>query len=224
MPTSVACPGCKRLLKLPEAVLGQLVQCPSCSHTFTAREDPPPSRINEHGEVVRPQSQPDRDRYEGTPRRDRYDDDYPPRDGSRYRDDEDYPDRGGRSAVRGDVSGPANALMTVGVLGIILSALALVVNLANGGGADAFGGPPGGEEEQFFALMQGPCWTLIGMAWGILITVGASRMKNLKSYGLAMTAGIVAMLPCHGCCLLGLPFGIWALVVLARPEVREAFT
>jgi hypothetical protein len=49
-------------------------------------------------------------------------------------------------------------------------------------------------------------------------------MKNLQSYGLAMTASIVAMIPCISpCCILGLPFGIWALVILNRPEVKAAF-
>jgi hypothetical protein len=48
-------------------------------------------------------------------------------------------------------------------------------------------------------------------------------MKQLKNYGLAMTGSIIAMLPCSVCCLLGLPFGIWSLVVLNNPEVKEAF-
>jgi hypothetical protein len=34
----------------------------------------------------------------------------------------------------------------------------------------------------------------------------------------------MALIPCLGpCYILGIPAGIWALVVLARPEVREAF-
>ena len=34
---------------------------------------------------------------------------------------------------------------------------------------------------------------------------------------------IVSMLPCSCCWTLGLPFGIWALVVLNQPEVKDAF-
>jgi hypothetical protein len=49
-------------------------------------------------------------------------------------------------------------------------------------------------------------------------------MKKLESYGLAMAASIIAMIPCVSpCCLLGLPIGIWALVVLMKPEVKSAF-
>ncbi|MCP3138783.1 hypothetical protein [Pyxidicoccus xibeiensis] len=58
-----------------------------------------------------------------------------------------------------------------------------------------------------------------------LVFFGALKMKSLKSYGLAMTAGILSLIPCCGPCLcLGLPVGIWALVVLRKPEVRAAFT
>jgi hypothetical protein len=39
-----------------------------------------------------------------------------------------------------------------------------------------------------------------------------------------MAASIIAMIPCVSpCCLLGLPIGIWALVVLMKPEVKSAF-
>ena len=57
-----------------------------------------------------------------------------------------------------------------------------------------------------------------------LIFFGAMKMKKLESYGLAMTASIIAMIPCFSpCCLIGLPIGIWALVVLSKPEVKSAF-
>jgi hypothetical protein len=39
-----------------------------------------------------------------------------------------------------------------------------------------------------------------------------------------MAAAIMAMIPCNCCCLLGLPFGIWALVMLMKPEVKSQFS
>jgi hypothetical protein len=49
-------------------------------------------------------------------------------------------------------------------------------------------------------------------------------MKKLESYSFAMAAAIIAMIPCISpCCLLGLPFGIWALVVLGDGSVKAAF-
>ena len=66
---------------------------------------------------------------------------------------------------------------------------------------------------------------IIGLALDGLMIYGALQMRQLKSFGLAMTSSILVMLPCAGCCcLLGLPVGIWALVTLNKPEVKSAFT
>jgi hypothetical protein len=48
-------------------------------------------------------------------------------------------------------------------------------------------------------------------------------MLQMRSYGMAITTAIIALVPCHCSCLLGVPFGIWALIVLNREDVREAF-
>ena len=58
---------------------------------------------------------------------------------------------------------------------------------------------------------------------GIIIFVGAMKMKNLTSYGMAMTASIVSMIPCVSCCCIGLPIGIWSLVILNDMHVKNAF-
>lgn len=39
-----------------------------------------------------------------------------------------------------------------------------------------------------------------------------------------MTSAILALLPCSLVCIIGIPVGVWALVVLLNPEVREAFS
>ena len=58
---------------------------------------------------------------------------------------------------------------------------------------------------------------------GILVILGAAKMLRLKSYGLAVATGILALLPCTLGFPVGLVMGIWALVVLRRPEVQAAF-
>ncbi len=52
--------------------------------------------------------------------------------------------------------------------------------------------------------------------------VAGLRMKRLEAYSLAITGSILAILITPGN-LIGLPIGIWSLVVLSRREVREAF-
>ncbi len=58
-----------------------------------------------------------------------------------------------------------------------------------------------------------------------LVFFGALKMRSLQSYGLANTASILALIPCCGPCgCVGIPLGIWALVMLRKPEVRSAFS
>jgi hypothetical protein len=63
---------------------------------------------------------------------------------------------------------------------------------------------------------------IIFSAMGLLTFVGAQRMMRLQSYGLAVAAGVLQLVPSPGS-LLGLPIGIWALVVLTRQDVHVAF-
>jgi len=67
-------------------------------------------------------------------------------------------------------------------------------------------------------------FNVIAIGTGAFVIFAAIKMKNLQSIGLAKTGAIISMLPCLApCCLLGLPFGIWSLIVLAKPEVQSAF-
>lgn len=81
-------------------------------------------------------------------------------------------------------------------------------------------------------LLQGMIYSFstIGIAGLIaspLIIAGGVCMLRLRLFGLAVTAGIIAFIPCIsglGCCLIGQGVGIWALVVLFSDEVRQAFS
>lgn len=56
------------------------------------------------------------------------------------------------------------------------------------------------------------------------IIYGALQMMRGRSYGLSKTASILALIPVTSCCfLLGIPFGIWALVTLGKPEIKNFF-
>jgi len=58
-------------------------------------------------------------------------------------------------------------------------------------------------------------------AWYVL--AGAVKMNKCQSYLWAVTAAILALLPWSPAWIFGLPFGIWALVVLSKPEVMAIF-
>jgi hypothetical protein len=56
-----------------------------------------------------------------------------------------------------------------------------------------------------------------------LIVWGGISMMTQRRWGLSMTAAVLAIFPCTSpCCCLGLPLGIWAVIVLSRPEVKAA--
>ncbi|MCS7337214.1 MAG: GYF domain-containing protein [Verrucomicrobiae bacterium] len=84
------------------------------------------------------------------------------------------------------------------------------------------------EMEPVVRLMWGPVGIAMDVWYlllAVLVSLGAIRMMKLRSYGLAIASCIIVMLPCIvPCCMLGLPIGIWALVVLLQPEVRAQFT
>jgi len=78
--------------------------------------------------------------------------------------------------------------------------------------------PPGISSRLLFFLPL--CVALL--AAGVVILFGAFKMQRLKSYGLSVAASILAMITPPGL-LVGLPFGIWALIVLNLREIKAAF-
>jgi hypothetical protein len=120
------------------------------------------------------------------------------------------------------VSGPATGLMVAGGINILVSLFSLVMNLMGVG----MGAAEGGDEAAFAMLGGGMGMVLavIGLVVAVVIIMGAMKMKNLESYGFAMTASVLAMIPClSSCCIVGLPLGIWALITLNNPGVKASF-
>lgn len=130
--------------------------------------------------------------------------------------------------VADKVKGPAISLIVVGAISAVLQVLGILANLLGMGMASAdmsqFEGMEG--MEWMAPLMSGTVSILISilaLAVAAVLIFGGLKMKSLQSYGLAMAATILAMVPCLTPCCLGIPFGIWALVVMLKPEVKAAF-
>ena len=123
------------------------------------------------------------------------------------------------------VNGPAIGLIVTAGIGCAVQALGLVMNvLGLGMGAAGAGADGAGGAQMMMSGGLGVVGGLVGIGIGIVILVGALKMKKLESYGFSMAAAILAIVPCLSpCCLIGLPIGIWALVVLNKPEVKSAF-
>lgn len=121
------------------------------------------------------------------------------------------------------VDGPAIGLIVVGILNFLTSVAALLMHTLGTSMMPARDFP----NQAWVTMMSGTIGiisNILGILISGLILFGAIKMKRLESYGLAMTSTILAMIPCTSpCCLVGLPIGIWALVILAKPEVKAAF-
>lgn len=63
---------------------------------------------------------------------------------------------------------------------------------------------------------------LISVVIHILIIVGGVKMSKFESWGAALTAAILLILPCTAC-WVGLPIGVWATIVLSLSDVRARF-
>ena len=77
----------------------------------------------------------------------------------------------------------------------------------------------GGDPAGYAAVSFGAAVFLVFAAIGLF---GATSMLKLRNYSFSVVASVVAAVAGPGA-ILGLPFGVWALVVLFRREVRAAF-
>jgi hypothetical protein len=121
------------------------------------------------------------------------------------------------------VKGPAIGLIVTAVLGALVQIASLIMHLA-GATFPAHNEMPNQAWVSFMSGTVGAIASVIGLIVSVVILLGALKMQKLQNYGFAMAASIIAMIPCFSpCCLLGLPIGIWAIIVLSKPEVKSAF-
>jgi hypothetical protein len=122
-------------------------------------------------------------------------------------------------AVADLVATPAVGLIVTGGLGMAIQALYLLAFLVQ---MPMLGRLPG--PEAAISFLPQVVLSLFGLVLCGLVIVGAQKMKRLESYSFAMAAAIISVIPCFSpCCVIGLPFGVWAIVILNKPEVKAAF-
>jgi hypothetical protein len=117
---------------------------------------------------------------------------------------------------------PAIFLLIITALSVVNHVAGLVMHFM---GVEMFPmGPAQNPAEEFGRMIGGVIGGTFGIVMDTLAIVGAISMLRVSSFGLAMTGAIVSSIPCASpCCFLGIPFGIWALVVLNDADVRAAF-
>ena len=121
----------------------------------------------------------------------------------------------------GKIVAPAAGLMVAGMLKLFSALTALFV-LASPG-ASWLGkllDNVGAGSLSHWGVLAGFSIVLLKVVPACLILFGGLQMVQLRSYAWAVAAGILAIVCCS---LVGFPVGIWALIILARQDVRETF-
>jgi hypothetical protein len=131
----------------------------------------------------------------------------------------EYPD------PRQKVQGPGRALMVAGWAGVafslFLAGLGVIIT------AEEATAPPRSRSEDilFVGVILAGCGSVSAIACAAA-AIGGSRMRQCRGWGLAATGAILAsasFLVLGLCSVIIMPFGVWALLVLAEPDVKREF-
>jgi hypothetical protein len=169
-----------------------------------------------------------------------YDDEYDNEDQAGATGDE-YEEEPRAPASGGKISVPGAMMIAVGVVNLVVAGLGLMM-------AFTFQNMPKEEFRKAYE-QQNPAqrkqledqgWTLddllnayvkggygvaiAGLIGTLLPIAGGICMLARRARGLAIIGALVTAVPATSpCCLLGMPIGIWALVVLLQSDVKAAF-
>jgi predicted Zn finger-like uncharacterized protein len=224
MPNTIHCPSCNRELRVPDELLGKKVKCPACSTTFTAsvagpEAAPPPPVVGEIPEDRPLESRPSPQVYE----EEVYDRPSPRQSPARSR---------GLAIIRPPaICLLVSSIFTLGAAGFMLLN-AVVVTKAEGEAQFKVKQPPRNPQEEemqktVLNLMYGPgpaIFHLFFMGISLVVMLSSIMMMIGKMRWLAVMGSVLAILNFDcGCCLLGVPFGIWSLIALNNPVAKEAF-
>jgi len=109
------------------------------------------------------------------------------------------------------VAGGINCLVAVG---LVLAALASLLTKGFSGEFVTSGFLPGA---------RGLVIVATTVAYAVFVLLGGWNLMQLRSHRLAMVGSILALFPFSPGSVVGLPMGIWALVVIRNEQVKAAF-
>jgi hypothetical protein len=121
---------------------------------------------------------------------------------------------------------PAISMIVLGGLSILTTAWGVVSALITTPPTDF---PPDTPEFviQMSQYTTGPVPAAINafcMLLALVMLVGGIQMLRVKSRGLATAGAIVSIMNIGSCCCVaGIAIGVWSLIVLQAPEVKQAF-
>lgn len=208
MSIDVTCPGCAKAYSVPDERAGQRFKCKACGTAVSVPAD----------EWSYDSGKPTFGTSAGG-----FQDSYNP-----YAEPVSASNGGPRT-------GRTEALSKVGICAIflyivagisiplhLLNAVVTIVDRDEVGGAGFQA--PANEAERAGRLVGALGASVAMIAMNTIVIVGAYNLHYLKKRWMALTAAIICCIPCCSpCVILGIPFGIWALVLLNSPEIKPHF-
>lgn len=205
----IFCPSCGHKLRVPEELLGQVVQCPRCQLVFTAPVRASQRPVPPTGVPLGPRPQPS----------------------TQPQVPVDLGDLRERVWT---------ALKPAGLGLLVMSTLTLVWDVYQ---FMAIRRDPARavadlqtvyqnmgirvDDQTLHSLLMTTSAVMLALLVPLKLgaILGAVQILKMQRYWLAVAGSFLALvnfLDCP-CCLASLPFSLWALIVLLRPEVRQAF-
>ena len=125
---------------------------------------------------------------------------------------------------RSRLSRPATGLLVTGIVGGVISLTSFIAGFFSSSLIPYM-------EDEFSEKMEGmfqasymTASSLVGILIAAFLIYVSTKMREPSQDGLCIVASVLAMIPCVSpCCIIGLPIGIWCLVVLTKPEIKAAF-
>lgn len=230
MPIEFRCIGCQKLLRTGDDTAGLQAQCPNCGATMVVPMTIQADLVGSSANGTDPSNQQPGNQPNHHPANFS-----PPPAGmpmNPYQPPE-YAQYGfhpqsieaSREYARRRLAGPAIALMCLSGLIVVMTVLSIIGRAMD---PDGFMKDEAVEfNNQQFVIEGAQVLTgiVIAISLNTIIFFGAYGMRRSKSYGFSLAASILAMIPCVTSffCLIGLPFGIWAVVVLSDSHVKASF-
>lgn len=203
MAIEISCSKCGSEFRVKDEAAGKVFKCKSCGASI-------------------PIPHPDEDDFDVP------DELPPPRRRSRAEVDDDDDERPKRrkkkrSSAGGKTLGPAIGLYITGGLWFLWTMVTAVMAFLNPQMRPK--APPGANEAFVAGQMGGFYAVTIGLPLiALFIVAGAFCLHMRRMYAMAMLACILASIPCCSpAFILGMPFGIWGIVVLANEDVKRSF-
>lgn len=126
--------------------------------------------------------------------------------------------------VKGRLMPPAIIMIVIAVLSAMFMIIDFGFRIINMGNPQFMPADDLQRTSAMFGNIAGAVLDILNLIAQVFVVKGSIAMIKGRGLKSARTASILSMIPCiSGCCILNIPFGIWAFWLLDKPEIANYF-